>query len=170
MPISITVDGKAIKCEPTQTILEICRSNNIYIPTLCFMEGLSNVGACRLCLVEIEGVSKLLPACTTRPADGQKIKTDSEKLKKYRKMTIELFFSERNHVCSVCVANNNCQLQDLAYQVGMTKVRFPYLYQECNFDGSHELFNIDHNRCVLCTRCVRACNEVEGAYNWGVMG
>ena len=85
-------------------------------------------------------------------------------------MTIELLFSERNHVCSSCVANNHCALQQLGYEVGMTKVRFPYLNPECELDASHRLYVIDHNRCVMCTRCVRICDDVEGAHNWYVMG
>jgi bidirectional [NiFe] hydrogenase diaphorase subunit len=168
-PFTLTIDGKEVQAEPGQSLLEVCRKNDIYIPTLCHFDGLSEVGACRLCLVEIEGVNKLLPTCVTMAAPNQKVHTNSEKLQKYRRTTVELLFSERNHICSVCVANKNCELQDLAKNVGMDHVRFPYLMPQVEIDASHGRYIIDHNRCVLCTRCVRVCDEVEGAHVWDVM-
>ncbi len=172
MPVklSIAIDGKEMKVDAGRTILELCRELRVDIPVMCEFKGLSTVGACRLCLVEIEGNPKLLPACTTPAQDGQKIRTNSEKLQRYRRMIVELFFSERNHVCAVCVANNHCELQELGYRVGMTHVRFPYLHPECSVDASHADYVMDHNRCILCTRCVRVCDEVEGAHTWDVMG
>lgn len=168
--VQISIDGQDVRAETGKTILDVCREKDIDIPTMCHLEGLSEVGACRLCVIELEGTPKLLPACTTPVAQGQKIHTQTEKLKEYRRMITELFFSERNHICAVCVANNNCDLQDLGYKVGMDHVRFPYLYQECKIDGSHDDFVMDHNRCIMCTRCVRVCDEVEGTHNWDVMG
>lgn len=168
--VPVIIDEKPLEVEAGKTILEVCKENGIDIPVMCHFEGLKDVGACRLCLVEIEGIPKLLPACTTKVAPNQKIKTQTEKLKKYRRLTMELFFSERNHICAVCVANNHCELQDMAYNVGMDHVRFPYLYQKCNLDASHPKYVIDHNRCIMCTRCVRVCSEIEGAHNWDVMG
>lgn len=168
--IRITLDGKEVQTEKGKSILEICRANGADVPTMCHFEGLSTVGACRLCLVEIEGSPKLFPSCTTPAENGQVIHTATEKLGKYRRMITELFFSERNHVCAVCVSNNQCDLQKLGYRVGMDHVRFPYLYPECQVDASHKEFVMDHNRCIMCTRCVRVCDEVEGAHNWDIMG
>lgn len=167
---NVTIDDHTVPAETGQTILAASRQAGIDIPVLCAFEGLSMVGACRLCLVEIQGSNKLQPACVTPVAPGQVIKTDSQRLKTYRRMTLELFFSERNHVCSVCVANNNCELQNLAVSQGMDHVRFPYLFPKCELDASNAKFNLDHNRCILCTRCVRVCDEVEGAHVWDVMG
>ena len=90
----------------------------IDIPTLCHLDGLGDVGACRLCLVEVAGTNKLLPACVTKVAEGMEVKTDTERLRKYRLMILELLFAERNHVCSVCVANGHCDLQNLAAEPG----------------------------------------------------
>lgn len=168
--VKLQIDGKEILADAGKTLLEVCRESQIDIPTMCHFEGLGDVGACRLCVVEMEGTPKLFPTCTTPAAEGQKIKTVTEKLTKYRRMIVELLFSERNHICAVCVANNNCDLQDLAYKVGMEHVRFPYLYQDCKLDASHPDFVMDHNRCIMCTRCVRVCDEVEGAHHWDVMG
>jgi bidirectional [NiFe] hydrogenase diaphorase subunit len=83
-------------------------------------------------------------------------------------MAVELFFAEGNHVCAFCVANGNCQLQDVAVAVGMDHSRFPYQYPQRRVDASHPQFAIDHHRCILCTRCVRVCDEIEGAHVWDV--
>jgi bidirectional [NiFe] hydrogenase diaphorase subunit len=167
--ITIYVDEKKLDVVSGKTILETCEENGIEILTMCHLRGLTDIGACRLCLVEVEGINKLLSACTTKIADNMIIRTKTERLKRYQRITTELFFAERNHVCSVCVANGNCELQDLGYKVNMDHIRYPYLFPQCNTDTSHPEYVLDHNRCIMCTRCVRVCGEVEGAYNWGVM-
>jgi bidirectional [NiFe] hydrogenase diaphorase subunit len=169
-PIAITIDGQELKVETGHTILEVCRAHGIDLPTLCHLDGLSKVGACRLCVVEIEGSPRLFPACTTPVAAKQVIATNTPKLRHYRRMIVELFFAERNHVCAVCVANGACELQNLGYRVGLTHVRFPYLFPDIRVDASHPEYVFDQNRCVRCTRCVRVCDEVEGAHNWDVSG
>lgn len=167
--ITIQVNGKQLAAAPDKTILEVCRENDIEILTMCHLKGIIDVGACRLCLVEIEGVNKLLSACTTKVAPNMVIRTDTERIKRYQRITTELFFAERNHVCSVCVANGKCELQQLGYKVGLDHIRYPFLYPKCEVDSSHAWYVMDHNRCIMCTRCVRVCNEVEGAHNWDVM-
>ncbi|MBW7887194.1 MAG: bidirectional hydrogenase complex protein HoxU [Bacteroidetes bacterium] len=167
---TFTIDGQQFSAQEGETILQVAREHNIPIPTLCFLEGLSEVGACRLCLIQVEGNNKLLPACTTKVEEGMVVHTNTEKLKKYRRMTIALLASEGNHVCAVCVVNNHCELQNLAYEVGLVRVRYPYLFPKKELDATHKRFVIDHNRCVLCTRCVRVCDEVEGAHVWDVAG
>ena len=167
---TLTIDGKDVGAREHETILEVARENGIWIPTLCQLDGLSTVGACRLCIVEVKGSSKLLPACVTRVEEGMEVTADSERLREYRRMIVELLFAEGNHVCSVCVANGNCELQWLAQRLGVDHIRFPYLYGKRTVDASHARFAVDHNRCILCTRCVRVCDEVEGAHTWDVMG
>jgi len=127
-------------------------------------------GACRLCMVEIAGQNRLFSACSTRVAEGMKVTTDSERLRRYRRTIVELLFAERNHVCSVCVSNGHCELQTLAQRCGVDHVRVPYRQARYAVDSSHPNFRLDHNRCVLCTRCVRVCDEIEGAHTWDVMG
>lgn len=166
--VTLTIDGQPASGKDDETLLAIAREHGIDIPTLCHLDGLSDVGACRLCLVEIEGTTRLLAACTTRPAEGMVVRTATEKLQRYRRTIIEFLASEGNHHCAVCVSNNHCELQDLAYKVGLQSVRVPYLYPDKKLDASHELFVMDHNRCVLCTRCVRVCHEVEGAHTWDI--
>ena len=168
--LTITIDEKKIETLPGRSVMDVCRENGIDLPMLCEFKGLSSVGACRLCLIEVEGITRLLPACTTPVGANLVVRTDTERLRKHRRVIIELFFSERNHICSVCVANNNCELQKMGYRLGMTHVRFPYLNPVCEVDASHDQFIMDHNRCILCTRCVRVCDEVEGAETKNVMG
>lgn len=168
--IMLRIDGQYVTTDRGKTILEVARENGIKIPALCAIEGLSTVGACRLCLVEIKGNDKLLPACTVQVEGGMVIHTRSERLDKYRRTILELLFAERNHVCAACVSNGRCELQALARDVGMTHVSFSYRYPKQKVDATHERFILDENRCILCTRCVRVCDEVEGVHNWDVGG
>ncbi len=165
---TLSINGEMVSAREGETILQAAKDAGIPIPTLCHLEGVSDVGACRLCLVEIEGSNKLQPACVTQVAEGMTVQTHTDKLKEYRRMTVEMLFAEGNHVCAVCVANGNCELQDLAIEVGMDHSRFPYRFPDRDVDISHPQFGIDHNRCILCTRCVRVCDEIEGAHVWDV--
>ncbi|NJK56792.1 MAG: bidirectional hydrogenase complex protein HoxU [Pleurocapsa sp. SU_5_0] len=167
---TLTINDRLISARESETILEAAQDASIHIPTLCHLSGLSEVGACRLCLVEIAGSQKLQPACVTKVAEGMEVKTNSEKLQKYRRMIIEMLFAEGNHVCSVCVANGNCELQDLAVEMGMDHVAMNYQFPQRTVDLSHDRFGIDHNRCVLCTRCIRVCDEIEGVHTWDMAG
>jgi bidirectional [NiFe] hydrogenase diaphorase subunit len=167
---TLKIDGRDFSARPDETILDVARENKIFIPRMCELNGLSTVGACRLCLVEVKGSNKLLPSCVTHVEEGMEVTTTSERLNHYRRMIVELLFSERNHVCSVCVSNGHCELQNLAQKLGITHVRFPYRNPKVEVDASHERFVIDHNRCILCTRCVRVCDEIEGAHTWDIMG
>jgi bidirectional [NiFe] hydrogenase diaphorase subunit len=166
--ISIRIDGELVNALEGQTILEAALSSGKNIPTLCYLKGLKSVGACRLCMVEVSGVDRLLPACTTPLQDGMSVITNSPRLASYRRITIELLLVERNHTCAVCVSNGHCELQDMAYSMGVTNVRFAYNFPRLPVDLSHPRFVLDHNRCILCTRCVRVCAEVEGAHVWGI--
>jgi bidirectional [NiFe] hydrogenase diaphorase subunit len=167
---TLTVDGRPVTAGDGQSLLEVARENGIAIPTLCHLDGLSEVGACRLCLVEVAGSVKLLPACLTPADEGMVVTTSSPRLLEHRRMIVELLFAERNHVCSICVVNGHCELQALAYSVGMDHVRFPYQHPALEMDASHPRFVLDNDRCVLCTRCVRVCDEIEGAHTWDVKG
>lgn len=168
--LTLKIDDIDVTAKPGQTILDVAREHDIDIPTLCYLDGLTLWGACRMCLVEVEGMNKLLAACSTEVAEGMSVRTNSERLRTYKKMIVEMFFAERNHVCSVCVSNGNCELQDLAQSLGVDHIRLPYMNPEVGVDSSHDRFRLDHNRCVLCTRCVRVCAEIEGAATKGVGG
>jgi bidirectional [NiFe] hydrogenase diaphorase subunit len=167
---TLKIDGRDFSAREHETILEVARENGIFIPRLCELEGLSTVGACRLCLVEVTGSNRLLASCVTQVQEGMEVTTNSERLQRYRKGIVELLFTERNHVCAVCVSNGHCELQNLAVKLQITHIDIPYRYPTLPFDSSNDLFRLDHNRCILCTRCVRVCDEIEGAHTWDVSG
>jgi bidirectional [NiFe] hydrogenase diaphorase subunit len=165
---TLKIDDIDVAIAAGASILDAAKEAGIFIPTLCHLQGVKDIGACRLCMVEVAGVNKLLPACVTEVSEGMEVKTNTPKLQEYRRMIVELLFSEGNHTCSVCVANGSCELQRAAIKVGMDHTRFAYRFPKRHVDLSHPLFGIDHNRCILCTRCVRVCDEIEGAHVWDV--
>jgi len=166
--MQLQIDGQVVHAEQGQSILEAATAAGIRIPTLCNLEGLSPRGACRLCLVEVKTWNgRIVPSCATEVAEGLEVIANSERLKTMRRTILELLFAERNHICAVCVSNEHCELQDLACELGMQNVQIPYRFPDLKLDVSHERYGVDHNRCVLCGRCVRVCAEVEGAMTWG---
>jgi bidirectional [NiFe] hydrogenase diaphorase subunit len=168
--VKVRIDGTVISAAAGQTILEVARANHKPIPALCDMEGVTPVGACRLCMVEVAGVPRLVPACTTPVQEGQAVTTSSPQIEAYRRIALELLFTERNHVCSVCVSSGHCELQLLAQEHGVTHARYPYAFPKLAVDTTHPRYVLDHNRCVLCSRCVRVCAEIEGAHVWDIAG
>jgi bidirectional [NiFe] hydrogenase diaphorase subunit len=167
---TLEVDGKTITALEGQTIFSAAWESGIHIPRLCHIGALSSPGACRLCLVEIEGQPKLRASCITNAEEGMVVRSETPSLRAQRKLIVELLLAERNHVCSVCVMNGECELQDLAAHLGVDHVRLTPQFPRLEVDISHERFGVDHNRCILCTRCVRVCDEVEGAHTWDVQG
>ena len=167
--VTLKIDDKEVSARRDQSILDVARENGIDIPTLCFLEGLTTWGACRLCLVELKGTARMVPACVVRVAEDMDVVTDSPRLLHYRQRIIELLFAERNHICSVCVSNGHCELQSMAQRLGVMHVGLPYRYPSLSVDSTHDRFRMDHNRCILCSRCVRICDEIEGAHTKDLM-
>jgi bidirectional [NiFe] hydrogenase diaphorase subunit len=164
LSVALKIDGVEVTVPEGTMILKAARDVGIIIPTLCNLDGLTPYGGCRLCLVEISGSPKLFPACITPVSSGMEVTTQSEKLKEYRKMAVRLLLSERTHICSVCVANDHCELQALANQLGVDTHMFEKNWSKDPIDSTHDFLVIDRNRCILCTRCVRVCNEIEGVH------
>lgn len=163
--ITLTIDGRRCDGQEGQTILQIAQANGINIPTLCYLKHLSPWGGCRMCIVQIAGSPKVVPACSTPAPDGKEIITTNEYLQKLRRSTLELLFSERNHICPFCVMNKgDCELQQQGYRHGIDAISLPYLYPAWPVDLSGRYLALDHNRCILCTRCVRTCEEMEGTH------
>jgi len=162
--LKLKIDGVEVSVPEGTTILEAAKSNGIIIPTLCSLEGLIPYGGCRLCLVEISGSPKLFPACTTPVGPNMEITTKSERLKDCRKMAVQLLMSERVHICSVCVANDHCELQAMAKELGVDHVMFERNWTRDPVDSTHDFLVIDRNRCILCTRCIRVCDQIEGVH------
>lgn len=167
---TLQIDGRMLTGVEGETIFSVAWDHGIRIPRLCHVGGLPDIGACRLCLVEVEGQKRLQAACLTPVQEGMVIHTNTPRLRAQRKLIVELLLAERNHVCAVCVANGACELQSLAAELGIDHVRVRYQFPPLPVDLTHERFGMDQNRCILCTRCVRICDQVEGAHTWDVAG
>lgn len=168
--VTLTINGQDVSGHDDETILEVAQAHKIFIPTICHLDGLSDVGACRMCLVEVKGSNKLLPACMTKLQEGMEVQVDTPRLIEYRKTIVQMLFAEGNHICSVCVSNGHCELQDMAQTMEVDHIDLAYHNPRREVDATHPLFTLDNNRCILCTRCVRVCDEIEGAHTWDVMG
>ncbi len=162
--VKLKIDGVDVTAAEGTTILKAAKDVGIIIPTLCSLEGLTAYGGCRLCLVEVSGTPKLFPACTTPIGPGMDVTTQSDKLKEYRKIAVQLLLAERTHICSVCVADDHCELQAMANQLGVDHVMFERNWSREEIDSTHDFLVIDRNRCILCTRCIRVCDQIEGVH------
>jgi formate dehydrogenase major subunit len=162
--ITLTINGTKVKGFQGETVLEICKRNDIDVPTLCHLSGISDVGACRMCVVEIDGERRVTPSCTYPARDRLVVRTNTEKLEKYRRQVLELLFAERNHFCMFCEQSGDCELQKLAYRYQMQNIRYEYLYPAMKVDTLSRYLAIDHNRCILCGRCIRVCNQLEATH------
>jgi len=159
--IKLTIDGKEVTGEKGDTILKVCEENGIYVPTLCHHERLPDVGACRMCIVEIKDVKDLKPACVTPAEDGMVVTTDNEEIHAVRKMNLEFLLAEHPNDCMTCGSYGQCELQELVYKFGIEKPLFEKSSFDHEIDRSSPVIIIDRNKCILCGRCVRACNEVQ---------
>jgi bidirectional [NiFe] hydrogenase diaphorase subunit len=162
--VKLKIDGVEVSVPEGTMILKAAKDNGIIIPTLCSLEGLTPYGGCRLCLVEVSGSSKLFPACITPVGPNMEIATNSSRLKDYRKMVVQMLLAERTHICSVCVANDHCELQAMAKELGVDHVMFERNWPCEDVDATHDFLVIDRNRCILCTRCLRVCDQIEGVH------
>ncbi|MGB9588453.1 MAG: NADH-dependent [FeFe] hydrogenase, group A6 [Armatimonadota bacterium] len=160
--IEITIDGKQISIAPGTTILEAARSAGIQIPTLCYLEGIHAIGACRVCLVEVEGARSLQTSCTTPVSQGMVIKTNTARVRSARKTVVELMLSAHNQECTSCSRNLNCELQQVAKQLGIQTSRFEGARPKVIVDTSSPSIVRDSSKCILCRRCVTMCHEVQG--------
>lgn len=159
--IVVTIDGKELTAKPGQTILECAGNNGIFIPTLCHYENTTNVGACRVCVVEVAGARSLVASCCMPISPGMVIRTDTPAVRAAQKMIVELLWSSGDHNCLTCEQNGACELQNLVYWLKIDKPRFKIDPPGYETDKSNTMISRDLNKCVLCGRCVRACNEIQ---------
>lgn len=167
---SFKIDGICVTGQSNQTILEVAHENSIDIPTMCYLKGLSPVGSCRMCIVEIKGSHEPTPSCTAKIKEGMEVTTSSPKIKAAREMILSMMFGERSHVCSTCVANGDCELQNKSVELELEHSKVSYLDKRFEIDASHKNFVNDPNKCILCTRCIRVCDEIEGAHALDLFG
>jgi [NiFe] hydrogenase diaphorase moiety small subunit len=168
--IRLQIDGREISATPGDTILAAALKAGIYIPNLCAKKGLSPWGSCRVCTVMVNG--RYQPSCLTPTVDGMVVENDTDTLNGMRRDLIAMLYVEGNHYCSFCERSGSCELQALAYRLKLPSPHFPYLYPVRPVDATHPELFIDHNRCILCARCVRASREVDhkSIYNFAERG
>ncbi len=168
--ITMAIDGRQVTAHPGQTVLEVCRDAGIHIPTLCHDPRLEPFGACRLCVVEIEGMRGYPTSCTTRVVDGMVVKTESDALRSMRTTIVELLLSDHNVSCLTCETNGRCGLQDLAYEYEIETPSFSGDKHAVSTVDDNPLIARDLTKCIACGRCVRICDEVQGATVYGFHG
>ncbi len=160
--ITLNINGKDVKTELGKTVLEAALDNDIYIPTLCYHPDLSPFGACRLCIVQIEGLRGLPTSCTIAAKEGMVVKTDTPEIRQVRKIAMELILAAHPDDCLVCTQNLNCELQAVAQYIGVEQKRLKPGVNVKPLNTGNPLFNHDMSKCILCGRCVRACYELRG--------
>jgi [NiFe] hydrogenase diaphorase moiety small subunit len=158
--VKITIDGREIEARTGQTILEAADAAGIYIPRLCSHPELKPIGSCRVCTVVVDGRPQA--ACVKPVMEGMVIENDTADVLQHRRNIIDMMFVEGNHFCMFCEKSGNCELQALAYRFGITAPQYPFQFPEKEVDASHPDILLDHNRCVMCARCVRASQELDG--------
>lgn len=166
--ITLTVDGRQLEARAGQTVLEVCQQNGIRIPTLCHDQRLEPYGACRLCIVQIEGTRGFPTSCTTRVAEGMSVTTESDDISELRRSVVELLLSDHELRCLSCDSAGACALQDIAYEFAIEES--PYNGERHRvWDGTDDngLIERDYTKCISCGRCVRICQEVQGCDVWG---
>ncbi|NLO14531.1 MAG: 2Fe-2S iron-sulfur cluster binding domain-containing protein, partial [Clostridiales bacterium] len=157
----LNINGKDIEAREGQTILEAAREYDIYIPSLCFLEGVHQFGGCRMCMVEVEGTRNLVAACMVKAKENMVVKTNSARVRKARKINCELILSNHPTDCLSCERSGQCELQDTARILGITQVRIQGEHSKAIRDMSPAITR-DTAKCILCRRCVSVCNQVQG--------
>lgn len=162
--VNIIIDGVEIQAKEGQTILEAADGAGMYIPRLCYMKGLPPGGHCRVCTVKVNG--RFTNSCTFPVSEGLVIENDTEEITNFRRNVVEMLFAEGNHVCPSCEASGNCELQAMAYRLGLLAVTMPYFRKPRELDATHPDVYIDRDRCILCGRCARA-SQADGKRVFG---
>jgi predicted molibdopterin-dependent oxidoreductase YjgC len=159
--MTISIDGISCEFKPGQTVYEVAKENGIYIPVLCHHEQIQPVGACRVCLVEVEGARSLVASCAMPAENNMVVHTDTDRVRSGRRLSVELLLTQGHHNCITCESSGSCVLQDLTYSLGIDAPRFsePDTFKE--LEQGNEMIVRDMNKCVLCGLCVRACNELQ---------
>lgn len=161
--VTVTIDGQSIQVPKTSTVLDACEKLGKEIPTLCHQKDLTTVGACRLCVVEVEGAGNFPTACTLPVKDGMVINTNTDEVRHARKMVLELLWANHPNDCLTCESNGNCKFQDYCYEYGVTESRFRGEVIEHEIDETSRFVERDLDKCILCGKCIRVCHEIQGS-------
>lgn len=167
--IMVTINGNRYKALRGSTILKVAEANNIHIPNMCYEEGLSVPGCCRMCVVEVKGARKLLAACATPVTEGMEIQTESDRVVEARKDLLRLYLASHDLRCLTCERNGDCRLQDYCYRYRVEDTPYRGEQKKYPVDTSNPFFFRDYSKCIMCGKCVRICAEINGAYVYDFM-
>ena len=167
--VNLTIDGKKISVEENTTIMEAAASNGIPIPKLCYLKGINEIAACRVCVVELEGKEKLITSCNNVVKEGMVIYTNSPKVRRHRKTTVELILSQHDCECVTCSRSGNCSLQTVANDLNIFDIPFKMQLEKQPWDKHFPLIR-DSSKCIKCMRCVQVCDKIQGLGIWDVEG
>src|SRR4029079_8845813 len=171
--VTLTIDGAKVTVPEGTSIMRAAMQMGTQIPKLCATDSLEAFGSCRLCLVEIDGRRGTPASCTTPVANGMLVRTQTPKVEKLRESVMELYISDHPLDCLTCPANGDCELQDMAGVVGLRQVRYGYdgaNHLDLQKDTSNPYFDFDPSKCIACSRCVRACGDIQGTFALTVVG
>jgi len=167
--VTLTIDNRKVSAEVGSTILEAAQKLGINIPTLCYLKDINAIGACRICVVEVEGVKNLQPACITQVRENMKVSTNTMRVRDARKTVLNLILSEHPQDCLVCSRNNYCELQRLTAEIGITELEYSGVNNKHAKDDTNPSIVRDPTKCILCRRCINVCHEVQGVGAIGVL-
>lgn len=158
--VNLTIDGKSIQAEVGKNLVDVARENKVIIPTLCYFKELNPLGTCRICTVKLNG--KHTTGCTVKVSKGMNIEVNTPELLDNRKAIIEMLYAEGNHFCPTCEKSGNCDMQNHAYDMGLTVTRYPHVFSDKMVDFTPDRMIMESNRCILCKRCVEEVKSPDG--------
>ncbi|MDO4745687.1 MAG: [Fe-Fe] hydrogenase large subunit C-terminal domain-containing protein, partial [Bacillota bacterium] len=167
--VSLTINEQKITVKEGTTILEAAREVGIDIPHLCYLEGINDIGACRVCIVENKGMDKLITACNTPVSEGMEIYTNSPRVRKTRRINVELILSDHDCKCATCVRSGNCNLQKIANDLGILEINYENVAEVTKWNNKVPLIR-DASKCIKCMRCIQICDKIQGMNVWDVTG
>ena len=167
--VRLTIDGRSVTVKKGTTVLEAARQAGVRIPTLCYLKDINQIGACRVCMVELEGCDRLIPSCDTPCEEGMVIRTNTQRVRDTRRLNVEMILSRHHTNCTSCVRSGNCTLQTLAREMNVLALPFPQEPVFRDWDLSYPLIR-DMSKCVNCMRCVSICDKVQNMNVWSVTG
>ena len=167
--VKLMINGQEVSVKNGTTIMEAAEKVGIHIPHLCFLKGINEIGACRVCVVEIKGMEKLVTACNTVCQDGMEILTNSPRVRRYRRINVELILSDHNANCASCIKSGNCTLQQISNDLGIILTSYENVAEKSRWDINLPLIR-DASKCVKCMRCVQVCEKIQGLGVWNLIG
>jgi NADH-quinone oxidoreductase subunit G len=165
--VNLTINGKQVSVAPGTTILQACKQAGCQVPTLCYLKDINEIGACRVCIVEVKGLERLVASCNNIVEEGMEIETNSPRVREARRVNVELILSQHDCHCPTCVRNGNCSLQSLAANLGLNTMHYRKEVPEEPWDNDFPLIR-DGAKCIKCMRCIQICNKVQGLHIWDI--